>query len=241
VVADFSDVTPSSVTQRLQHFYTFFPVNTSSFAPLQNSQWLSLVCSQPHSPSSFPYHFHLFSQSPTLRMEAVGSYKMVVHVTSTNINYIWQAGSTSKWQVRQLTVRGTVTSLKACGNCIWYSHNTQELDASWVIVVTNTSFLVFLRLTYKFNLMFSCFHPTKWCSNENSLFIHATKHQCILLQTLYILQQVHILITVFQCSCGCLIYNNNYTIHITNSKWQSYHILFSTTQPKQICRFSLNS
>jgi len=67
---------------------------TSSFAPLQNSQCLSLVCSQPHSPSSFPYHFHLFSQSPTLRMEASGSYKMVVHVTSTNINYIWQAGGT---------------------------------------------------------------------------------------------------------------------------------------------------
>ena len=78
-----------------------------------------------------------------------------------------------------------MTFLKACGNCIWYSRSTQEWDASWVIVLNNISFLVFLCLTYKFNLMLSHCHLTKWCNNEKSLFIHATKHQCILLQTLY--------------------------------------------------------
>ena len=129
-------------------------------------------------------------------------------------------------------------SLKACGNCIWYSHNTQELGASWVIDLTNTSFSVFLCLTYKFNLMLSHFHPTKWC-NGNSLFIHATKHQCILLQTLYILQQVHTLITVFQCSCGCLnliiiwfillIQNSDpttfYLAQLNQNRYAGFHII----------------
>lgn len=93
MVAVFSDVTPSNVIHRL-HISTHSFLLHFFFCPITEQPMpLTGLLTAP-SPSSFPYHFHLFSQSPTLRMEAAGSYKMVVHVTSTNINYIWQAGGT---------------------------------------------------------------------------------------------------------------------------------------------------